>query len=163
MKAELQFFMLPSDAEDFINFAKDHIETITADNNLAIGDCILEFQPSQLTENTLTVGTLSIDSGGLDDGCSDHLRANKAYRTLRNWIKDKYDNRLSTWVETQESKMGRSRNQWLAPDAKSWKQENNDAVMRFSLQSPVLFDIAPEFSRMGGIEPSSDKFKSRSK
>ncbi|MCK5917553.1 MAG: hypothetical protein KAG34_03970 [Cocleimonas sp.] len=162
MKAELQFFMLPSDAEDFINFAKDHIDTITADNDLVIGDCILSFQGSELIENTLTVGTLSVDSGGLDNGCSDHLRTNKTYRTLRNWIKNKYDNRLSSWVETQESKMGRSRNQWLAPDAKSWKQQNDDAIMRFSTRSPVFFDIAPEFSNMGGIEPSAGKFKARS-
>ncbi|MCK5809637.1 MAG: hypothetical protein KAH00_01035 [Cocleimonas sp.] len=161
MKAELQFFMLPSDAEDFTRFAKDHIETITTDNHFAIGDCILEFQPSELLENTLTVGTLSIDSGGLDDGCSDHFRANKAYRTLRNWIKDQYDNRLSSWIEHQESKIGRSRNQWLAPDAKHWKQQNDDAIMRFSLQSPVFFGIAPEFSSMGGIEPKGEKFKAR--
>ncbi|HFC92833.1 MAG TPA: hypothetical protein ENJ51_08485 [Leucothrix mucor] len=162
MKAELQFFMLPSDAKDFINFAKDHIETITADNHFAIGDCLLEFQPSELIENTLTVGTLSINSGGLDDGCRDHLFANKTYRILRNWIKDHYDNRLSSWIETQESNIGRTRNQWLAPDAKRWKQQNNDAVMRFSLQSPVFFSIAPEFSNMGSIEPKGEKFKARS-
>ena len=162
MKAELQFFMLPSDAQVFIDFAKNHIDSLTPDNHFAIGDCLLEFKPSQQIENTLTVGTLSINSGGLDDGCSDHLRANKTYRILRNWIKDQYDNRLSSWIETQESKIGRTRNQWLAPDAKSWKQQNDDAIMRFSSQSPVFFGIAPEFSNMGGIEPSAGKFKARS-
>lgn len=162
MKSELQIFMLPSDVEAFINFAKDHIDTITPNQCFTVGDCELGFYPSKMVENTLMVGTLSVDSGGLDDGCKDHLRANKAYRTLRKWIKANYDNRLSTWSEGMEHKMGRTRNQWLAPDAKQWKQSNEDAVMRFSQHNPVLFGIAPEFTTMGGIEPKGEKFKARS-
>ncbi len=163
MKAELQFFMLPSDVETFIRFAEDYVDTINkTDQCFTVGNCELGFKPSQLIENTLMVGTLSVDSGGLDDGCSDHLRANKSYRTLRKWIKENYDNRLSTWTEDKQHEMGRTRNQWLAPDAKVWKQSNETAVMRFSHTSPVLFDIAPEFVTMGGIEPKGDKFKARS-
>lgn len=162
MKAELQFFMLPSDVKTFIHFATDHVDTIKPDQGFSVGDCKLAFQPSQWIENTLMVGTLSVDSGGLDDGCKDHLRANKAYRTLRKWIKEHYDNRLSTWMEDEEHKIGRTRNQWLAPDAKAWKQENNNAVMRFSQTNSVLFDIAPDSVKMGGIEPSAGKFKARS-
>ncbi|MCK5813237.1 MAG: hypothetical protein KAH03_03220 [Cocleimonas sp.] len=162
MKAELQFFMLPSDAETFIRFATDHVDTIKPNQGFGVGDCELAFQPSRWVENTLMVGTLSVDSGGLDDGCKDHLRANKAYRTLRKWIKAHYDNRLSTWIEGEEHKIGRTRNQWLAPDAKLWKQANNDTVMRFSTTNSVLFDIAPEFVKMGTIEPKGEKFKARS-
>ena len=163
MKAELQFFMLPSDVETFIRFAEDYVDTINkTDQCFTVGNCELGFKPSQLIENTLMVGTLSVDSGGLDDGCSDHLRANKSYRALRKWIKENYDNRLSTWMENEQHKMGRTRNQWLAPDAKAWKQSNATAVMRFSQTSPVLFDIAPEFVTMGGIKPKGDKFKARS-
>ncbi len=162
MKAELQFFMLPSDIEAFVHFAKDHVDSIQSNQYFMVGDCELRFQPSKLIENTLTVGTLSIDSGGLDNGCKDHLRANNSYRALRKWIKTHYDNRLSTWSEGEMHKMKRTRNQWLAPNAKIWKQENKEAVMRFSKTSPIFFDIAPEFSTMGGIEPREDKFKARS-
>jgi hypothetical protein len=162
MKAELQFFMLPSDVETFIHFVTDHVDNVELNVGFMLGDCMLEFKPSQWRENTLMVGTLLIDSGGLDDGCADHLRANKAYRILRNWIKENYDNRLSTWIGDEVHKMGRSRNQWLAPDAKKWKQQHKDAVMRFSKTSDVMFDIAPEFSGIGGIKPRGDKFKARS-
>jgi hypothetical protein len=161
MKAELQFFMLPSDVETFIGIAKEHVDTIETDTDFNVGDCLLAFQPSKQHESTLIVGTLSVNSGGLDEGCKDHLRANKAYRALRNWIKQHYDNRLSTWEEGKEDKIGRTRNQWLAPDAKCWKQDNDDAVLRFSHSSPILFGIAPEFVTMGGIEPSGGKFKAR--
>lgn len=163
MKAELQFFMLPSDVETFINIAKAHVDSIDANRNFKVGDCLLAFQPSKQTENTLIVGTLSLDSGGLDHGCKDHLRANKAYRALRNWIKQHYDNRLSTWEDGKKDKIGRSRNQWLAPDAKYWKQNNDNAVMRFSYENPIFFGIAPEFVTMGGIVPSGGKFKARNK
>ena len=162
MKAELQFFMLPSDIETFVEFATAHIDTIEPNKGFTVGDCLLEFQPSKLVENTLTVGTLSVNSGGLDEGCRDHLQANKAYRTLRKWIKENYDNRLSTWVEQEAHKIGRTRNQWLAPDAKRWKQQHKTSILRFSNKSLVLFDIAPEFSTMGGIKPKGEKFKARS-
>ena len=59
--------------------------------------------------------------------------------------------------------MGRTRNQWLAPDAKAWKQNIADTEIRHSATSSVHYDIAPEFSNIGGIEPTGKKFKARSK
>ncbi|HIO93269.1 MAG TPA: hypothetical protein EYG68_10580 [Leucothrix mucor] len=162
MKAELQLLMLPSDAEAFLNFAKNHVDAIEDNQRLIVGDCELTFQASEQSGHTLFVGRLNINSGGLDDGCKDSTRANNIYRELRKWVKKNYDNRLSTWEEGKEEKMGRTRNQWLAPDAKAWKQSNTDAEIRFSASSTVYFDIAPEFSNMGGIEPKGNKFKARS-
>ena len=163
MKAELQLLMLPSDAETFLNFAKNHVDMIKDNQRLMVGDCELIFKASEQSKNTLFVGSLSINSGGLDDGCKDSNRANNVYRELRKWVKKNYDNRLSTWEEGKKDKMGRTRNQWLAPDAKTWKQNNDDADIRHSPTSIVYYDIAPEFSNMGGIEPKGEKFKARSK
>lgn len=163
MKAELQFFMLPSDQATFLQFAETHIDHINTDQTLCVGDCELLFQASSQVDNALFIGKLSINSGGLDEGCQDHNRANAIYRTLRKWIKKHYDNRLSTWTSGKKDSIGRTRNQWLAPDAKQWKQKNPNADMRFSIESAVHFDIAPEFSQMGGIEPKGKKFKARSK
>ena len=162
MKAALQLLMLPSDVQVFLDFAKDHVDSIDAEQRLLVGDCELIFKASEQHENTLFVGSLSINSGGLDDGCKDSNRANNVYRELRKWIKKNYDNRLSTWEEGKKDKMGRTRNQWLAPDAKAWKQKNADAEIRHSPTSIVYYDIAPEFSSMGGIKPKGEKFKARS-
>lgn len=163
MKAELQLLMLPSDVQVFLDFAKNHVDSIGSGQYLMIGDCELTFQASEQSENSLFVGSLRINSGGLDDGCKDSNRANNVYREVRKWVKKNYDNRLSTWEEGKKDKMGRTRNQWLAPDAKAWKQNNNDAEIRHSATSTVYYDIAPEFSNMGGIEPTGNKFKARSK
>lgn len=170
MKAELQFFMSSQDTEAFLAFASNHIdrheerentESQEAELVFVVGDCELIFKPSRLIDNTLLIGSLSINSGGLDDGLNDQTRANNTYRQLRNWIKKHYYSRLSTWTDGNENKLSRTRNHWLGSDAKQWKQANPDAQLCLSENYGVFFDIAPEMGSMGGIEPKDEKFKPR--
>lgn len=160
MKAELQLFLLPSDIETFVDFAKDHVDEVESDR-FWVGDCEILFQVPEAIDNTLFVSKLSINSGGLDDGCKDSNRANAAFRALRKWVKKNYDNRLCTWEEGAKEKMGRTRDQWLASDAKAWMKSAEETQMRYSERSDVFFDIAPEFATMGGIDPKGEKFKAR--
>lgn len=160
MKAELQFLMSATDTDAFLTFAKDHVDSME-DSRFVIGDCEIIFTPSKLIDNALIVGSIMINSGGIDDGLQDQTRANNTYRTLRNWIKKHYYSRLSTWTVGNEAKMGRTRNHWLGPDAKQWKETTGNTEMRLSETSQVMFDIAPEFASMGGVEPKDEKFKPR--
>ena len=161
MKAEIQFLMSPKDTDEFIAFAKQSVDDHDEDSEcFRIGDCEINFQPSVMPNAmTIIIGYIAINSGGLDDGCKDQNRANKTYRELRNFIKKRYYNRLSTWTEGQKEKANRSRNHWLGPDAQHWKTENPNALMRLSNSSSILFDIAPEFHEMGSIEPKDEKFQ----
>ena len=162
MKAEIQLLTLATDTKVFIEFASHHVDAIEDNQRLIVGDCEIIYRPSKQDGSRLFVGTLSINSGGLDDGCKDSNRANNVFRELRKWIKKNYDNHLCIWEEGKKDKMGRTRNQWLAPDAKAWLQSNDDAEVRHSASSTTLYDLAPEFKTIGGIEPSG-KFKPRGK
>lgn len=162
MKAELQLFLLASDRAAFIDYVKDHVDEVES-GRFWVGDCEILFKSPEVINNTLFVSKLSLNSGGLDDGCKDSGRANAAFRTVRKWVKKNYDNRLCNWEAGAKEKMGRTRDQWLAPDAKAWVQSDEEAAMRFSEKSAVFFDIAPEFATIGGIVPKGEKFKARNK
>ncbi len=159
MKAELQFFMLDDDTSEFLAFAENHIDRIENDSHFIIGDCEVIFTPSVLNGDTLLMGSIAINSGGINDGLKDQTRANNAYRQLRNWIKKNYYSRISTWTEGKEDKSSRTRNIWLGQHAKKWAEETAKPIMRLSKSSSILFGIAPEIPVIGKIEPSNKKFK----
>ena len=159
MKAELQFFMLDDDTKEFLTFAKQHIDRIEDETHFIVGDCEISFTPSKLVNDTLLMGKIAIDSGGVNDGLKDQTRANNAYRQLRNWIKKSYYGRLNTWTEGKEEKSTRSRNLWLGMAAKKWKEENPDSTMRLKEGGSIIFGIAPEVPVIGKIEPSNKKFQ----
>ena len=160
MKAELQFFMLEEDTAEFLEFAQQHIDHIEDTTHFIIGDCEILFTPSKLIGDTLLMGKIAINSGGVDDGLKDQTRANNSYRQLRNWIKKNYYGRLNTWTEGKEEKSSRSRNLWLGKAAKKWKEENPDnTTMRLSEDSSIIFGIAPEIHAIGKIVPTNEKFQ----
>lgn len=159
MKAELQFFMIDSDKAEFLDFAQQHIDRIEDDTHFIIGDCEILFTPSVLIDDTLLMGKIAINSGGVDDGLKDQTRANNAYRQLRNWFKKNYYGRLSTWTEGKEEKLSRSRNLWLGLGAKKWKEENPDTTMKLSKEGSIIFGIAPETHAIGKIVPTNKKFQ----
>ena len=162
MKAELQFFMLDTDTAQFQEFAQqyiDRIDVIEEKIHFIIGDCEVLFTPSKLIGETLLMGKIAINSGGVDDGLKDQTRANNTYRQLRNWIKKNYFGRLSTWTEGKEEKSSRSRNLWLGMAAKKWAEENPDSTMRLTETSSIIFGIAPETHEIGKIVPTNEKFQ----
>lgn len=159
MKAELQFFMLDDDTTEFLAFAQQHIDSIDDSTCFVIGDCEIQFTPSKQVGDTLLMGKIAIDSGGIDEGLKDQTRANNAYRQLRNWIKKNYYGRLNTWTEGKEDKSSRSRNLWLGNAAKKWKEENPNSTMRLYEDSPIIFGIAPELHAIGKIVPTDEKFQ----
>ncbi|MEE9343955.1 MAG: hypothetical protein V3V12_10025 [Gammaproteobacteria bacterium] len=156
--------MSTPDTEAFLKEAKKLIDSIEAHGESSvfiIGDCQIEYLPSIMIENSLLTGSIAIDSGGIDNGCTQYLRANKAYKALRNWIKKGYYSRLCTWTEGEDMQTtsSRTRDLWLGPDAKQNKESNNDMQLRLSLTSNMRFDLAPETNTMGGIKPKPEKKK----
>ena len=160
MKAEIHFFMTAPDAEEFINHVEGLVDSIKDDGEsflLIIGDCQIVYTPSVLSESTLSAGSIAIDSGGIYEGCNQHLKANSIYKKLRKWIKNNYYNRLCTWTEGNADNTSRTRDFWLGPDAKQRKESNNEMVLRLSCKSGTLFDLAPEMNIMGDITPKIKK------
>ena len=160
MKAEIQFFMTAQDAEVFINHVKGLVDSINVNGDsslLIIGDCQIVYTPSVLSENTLLAGSIAIDSGGIDEGCSQHLKANSIYKKLRKWIKNNYTNRLCTWTEGDADNASRIRDFWLGPDARQRKEHDKEMLLRLSLTSSTLFDLAPDMKVMGDITPKTRK------
>ena len=161
MKASIQFFMIDKDTQQFLSFVEKQVDRIEANAYFHVGDCQIHFVASQQIENTLLAGQLSINSGGLDHGCQNQNRANNIYRKLRKKIKNTASNRLSTWIVGNENKVSRERNYWLAQEAKRWKEMTATGRLKPSKNSQILFDIAPEFVKMGTIKPKNERFKFR--
>lgn len=152
--------MTARDAEVFIDHVEKLVDSIKENGEsslLIIGDCQIVYTPSILSENTLSAGSIVIDSGGIDEGCKQHLKANSVYKNLRKWIKNNYYNRLCTWTEGNADNSSRSRDFWLGPDAKQRKEHDNTMVLRLSFTSSTLFDLAPDMNIMGDITPKTKK------
>jgi len=160
MKAEIQFFMTAEDAEVFINLAEELVDSKKengASSLLIIGDCQIVYVPSVLSENILMAGSIAIDSGGIDAGCKQRLKAEAVYKKLRKWIKNNYSNRLCTWTEGNADKVSRVRDFWLGPDARQRKESDSKMELRLSFTSSTLFDLAPDMNVMGDITPKTKK------
>lgn len=160
MKAKIQFFMTPSDAEVFINHVEGLVDSIKEKDGSSmfiLGDCQIIYIPSVMSENTLTSGSIEIDSGGIDEGCKQRLKANDVYKKLRKWLKNNYYSRLCTWTEGDADKASRTRDFWLGPDARQRKENDNEIELRLSFKSNTLFDLAPDMNIMGDITPKTKK------
>ena len=160
MKAELQFFMTAKDMSDFLQFAQDKVDIIENSQRFVIGDCEINLEPSLITDNTIFIGHINIDTGSNDQSCNDQERAKSVFRSLRNWLKKNYTCKLSTATLENKDKQSMSRSHWLGPDARRWKEEDeNKHLLRLSQTSSAIFEVAKISKLMGEIIPKESKKK----
>ncbi len=151
MDAEIRFFMTLKDEAEFFEFAHKYIDEIKQSSNpeqnnkqrLIIADCELLFTPTLVEESTMYSGVLEIRiEADSDSACKNQLRANAAYKKLRNWIKKKYWSRLAYINKTKKDQLMPSRIHWLAPDAKKWKEaDSKKHLLKLSKTSWMVFEI----------------------
>ncbi len=145
MDAEILCFMTEKDQEDFFREVQKHCDEInlsTLPMQLVVGDCRLLFTPTKSDNETLYCGKLEIRLGPSDSACNSQERAKKVFRKLRNWIKKGYWSRLAYLNQNKKGKLTPSRNHWLGPDAKRWKELNPDKhILQLSKTSWMTFDI----------------------
>lgn len=145
MDAEILFFMTEKDEADFLAFAKKHIDGIEkgeTDCRLIIGDCELKFTPTVFTAEVMYTGKLEIRLGDPDVNHNDLERAKSTFRKIRNWIKKKYWSRLAYLNKKKKNKLTPSRNHWLGPDARKWKDADpGKHVLKLSKTSWMVFEI----------------------
>ncbi len=160
MKAELQFFMTPKDTEDFLRFTQDKVDAIEEARHFIIGDCEIHHEASLLSNDTIFIGRINIDTGDINHHCKDQERAKAVFRTLRNWLKKHYTCKLSTASLDDPDKRSMSRSHWLGPDAKRWKEKDaSNRLLRLSTTSPATFDVAKISKLMGEIVPKKSRKK----
>ncbi len=148
MDAEILFFMTAKDQSEFLEIATkscDSVSNISNSNNmkLHLGSCYLIFKPSSLNINTLYTGSLEIRSSlfSTDIDTLDKERTKTVFRKLRNWIKKYYWSRLAYLNQNNNQKLTPSRNHWLGPDAKSWKESSKKHMLKLSSTSWMIFEI----------------------
>lgn len=145
MDAEILFFMTEVDQKNFILHVEDECDLITkqVDSILFhVGDSYLQFTPSLFEKDTLYCGKLEIHSDNSDVETKDHERTKATYRKLRNWLKKTYWSRLAYNNKNKKDKLTPSRNHWLGPDAKQWKENNlEEHFLKLSKTSWMIFDI----------------------
>ena len=143
MDAEILFFMTQADQEDFfhqVDVQCDHIEKQNDAYLFLVGESHLLFKPSVFDNNTLYCGSLEIRSKTLEASIKDIEKAKKTFRVLRNWLKKHYWSRLAYY--NKKDKLTPSRNHWLGPKAKQWKEKNTEQHhLRLSPTSWVSFNI----------------------
>jgi len=148
MNAEILFFMTSKDQDDFIKEAEKYCESfsktkVSKDLMFHIGECSLFFVSSKLDGNTLYTGKLEIrlSNHSADIDIRDKERAKTVFRTLRNWIKQHYWSRLAYLNQNKNNKLTPSRNYWLGPDARVWKEADKGHLLKLSKTSWMLFEI----------------------
>ncbi len=145
MDAEILFFMSKKDQSDFLTLAKTSCDSITTHDDvirLNLGDCVLFFTPSKFEENTLFCGKLEIRIGPSATACKDQERAKSNFRKLRNHIKKTFWSRLAYKNKNKKNKLTPSRNHWLGPDAKLWKEGNlENNKLKLSKTSWMVFEL----------------------
>lgn len=149
MDAEILFFMTTKDQADFFKFAGSHCDSIVEESKnkvfvLHIGSCQLLFTPSVLEANTLYIGKLEIRLNELSDQLDiiDQERIKSIFRKLRNWIKKYYWSRLAYLNQNKKNKLSPSRNHWLGPDAKAWKEDDQkNRFLKLSHTSWMVFEL----------------------
>lgn len=160
MKAEIQLFMTATDSEEFMSLVDELVNSVKEVDGsflFMIGDCEIVYTPSVLSGFTLSAGSIAINSGGIDKGCKQRLKADGIFKKLRKWIKKNYTNRLCTWTGGDTDKVSRVRDFWIGPDARQRKESDNELLLRLSLASSTFFDMAPDMSIMGDITPKEKK------
>ena len=148
MDAEILFFMTTKDQDDFLKVVEKHCDSMSETNRshdliFHIGDCSLFFVASKCEVDTLFTGKLEIRLSNTSTVFeSTHKeRAKTVFRKLRNWIKKHYWSRLAYLNQNKKNKLTPSRNHWLGPDAKVWKESNKSHLLRLSKTSWMVFEI----------------------
>jgi len=148
MDAEILFFMNDKDQTDFFDVAKKTCDSISinSDTNkltIFVGSCHLLFTPSYLDKNTIYIGSLEIRSSNFPSEVpiQDIERAKSIFRKLRNWIKKHYWSRLAYLNQNKNGKLTPSRNHWLGPNTKIWKEANSENILKLSKSSWMIFEI----------------------
>ena len=145
MDAEILFFMTDKDESDFLTFAEKHCDSIEIQQGtsvLYVGNCKLLFTYSILENETLYCGKLEIRLGRSEFDCADQEKAKSVFRKLRSYIKKNYWSRLAYENENKKGKLTPSRNHWLGPDAKRWKEVDTEGhTLKLSKTSWMEFEI----------------------
>ncbi|WP_299876472.1 hypothetical protein [uncultured Cocleimonas sp.] len=145
MDAEILFLMMEKDESEFLAHANDYCDSIDikeVTSELHIGDCKLLFTHSVLDNETLFCGKLEIRLGREEYNCTDHAKAMSVFRKLRNYIKKGYWSRLAYNHQNKKGKLTPSRNHWLGPEAKKWKDtDSSNHILKLSKTSWMEFDI----------------------
>ena len=145
MDAEILFFMMEKDEANFVTFAKQYCDSIVNQNGTTefnIGDCKLLFTRSILEDKTMYCGKLEIRLGRAEFDCVNQEKAKSVFRKLRNYIKKTYWSRLAYENKNKKGKLTPSRNHWLGPEAKNWKDaDSTNHILKLSKTSWMEFDI----------------------
>ncbi len=152
MDAEIRFFMTEEDEKEFFEVVNKNVDQIInadskGDNTkqrLLVGDCELLYTATLAEANTLYTGVLEIRTTNINIAiaCKDEMRAGKAYKKLRNWIKKNYWSRLAYINKTKKDQLMPTRIHWLAPQAKKWKEADpENHLLKLSKTSWMVFDI----------------------
>ncbi len=145
MDAEILFFMTVEDESDFLTFAKKNCDSIEHQNGkskLTVGDCTLLFTSSILENDALYCGKLEIRLGRPENECADQEKTKSVFRKLRNYIKKGYWSRLAYENKNKKGKLTPSRNHWLGPEAKKWKESDSTShILKLSKTSWMEFEI----------------------
>ena len=145
MDAEILFLMMEQDESEFLAYAKKNCDSINIKESISelnVGDCKLLFTGSILDNQTLFCGKLEIRLGRTEYNCEDHAKAMSVFRKLRNYIKKSYWSRLAYENQNKKGKLTPSRNHWLGPEAKKWKDADPSShILKLSRTSWMEFDI----------------------
>jgi hypothetical protein len=145
MDAEIILFMTKKDQADFLTFAKKYIDSTDISETacrLVVGECELLLTPSKMKHNVMVTGKFEIRLGPSESACKDQERAKKTFRKLRNYIKKQYWSRLAYINKKKKNQLTPSRNHWLGPDAKTWKDADaKNHVLKLSQTSWMEFEI----------------------
>lgn len=146
MDAEILFFMTEKDQTEFLEVAAKSCDAVVDASTVLefhVGDCKLIFTPSLFEDMTLYIGKLEIRLGELtSNNFKDQERAKSTFRKLRNWLKKNYWSRLAYLNANKKNKLTPSRNHWLGPDAKSWKEgDEKTRLLKLSKTSWMVFEL----------------------
>lgn len=149
MDAEILFFMTATDQSNFLEMAAECCDSITekAESKtmlLHVASCHLLFTPSTFEQDTIYAGQLEIRSSSFSEEqeLSDQNHAKFVFRKLRNVIKKHYWSRLAYLNKNKKDKLTPSRNYWLGPDAKTWKEtDEKKRFLKLSTTSWMMFEL----------------------
>ncbi|MEH6456336.1 MAG: hypothetical protein V7749_08435 [Cocleimonas sp.] len=141
--------MSTKDQVDFLEIAGKYCDSIVEESPfkllvLNVGSCKLLFTPSILEGNTLFIGKLEIRLSEFSDSLDirDHERSKLVFRKCRNWLKKYYWSRLAYLNQNKKGKLTPSRNHWLGPDAKLWKEiDEGTHLLKLSQTSWMVFEL----------------------
>ncbi len=157
MKAEIQFFALPTDAEQLLTFVKNKVDSLDSQSEdvtrLIIGDCEITYTSGKIKDYMLLAGSFAINTGTVDDACADQERAKTVYRDVRRWFKKNYSNKLNTYMLEGARRDKAARNHWISTAAKAWVIEDASRILKLYDTSPIAFEIMIVSKQMGAITP----------